>query len=208
MTLEKTKLAKIDMPSDHRSQSRKHPLTAPHTDWLARAKLCVSPNRDKRPDHVTVDLLVIHNISLPPSDFGGRWIEDFFLNKLDATAHPYFATIADLSVSSHFLIHRNGELVQFVAMSDRAWHAGASCFEEREACNDYSIGIELEGCDDIPFTEAQYLQLAQLTKEIMHLYPAITPERVVGHSDIAPGRKTDPGPCFDWARLRSDLGTV
>jgi AmpD protein len=196
------------MPSDHRSQSVKRHLGTPNTDWLARAKQCVSPNQDPRPEQVTVDLLVIHNISLPPGDFGGRWIEDFFLNKLDATAHPYFASITDLCVSSHFLILRDGELVQFVAMSHRAWHAGASCFEEREACNDFSIGIELEGSDDIPFTEAQYLQLAQVTKEIMHVYPAITSDRIVGHSDIAPGRKTDPGPCFDWARLRSHLGTV
>jgi AmpD protein len=175
-------------------------------DWLAGARRCPSPNRDARPESCPVNLLVIHNISLPPEEFGGQWIEDLFLNRLDPQAHPYFAEIADLAVSAHLLIRRDGEMVQFVPLSERAWHAGQSCFEGLERCNDYSIGIELEGSDQQAFTDAQYHRLIEVTREIMRCYPDITPERIAGHSDIAPGRKTDPGPRFDWERYRGALG--
>lgn len=164
-----------------------------------------SPNFDDRPNEGDVSLLVIHNISLPPGEFGGPWIEDFFLNRLDPGVHAYFSEIHELKVSAHLLIRRDGEIIQFVPLNKRAWHAGVSCFEERDRCNDFSIGIELEGCDDKPFSEAQYQALARVTRWIQAQYPAIDEQRIVGHSDIAPGRKTDPGACFDWARFRSML---
>jgi AmpD protein len=154
---------------------------------------------------MAVELLVIHNISLPPGDFGGPWVEQLFLNQLDPAGHPYFQTIAGLRVSAHVLIRRDGEALQFVDLSDRAWHAGASRFQGRENCNDFSIGIELEGTDSCPFTDAQYERLVAFTRTILRAYPAIGPGQVVGHEHIAPGRKTDPGPCFDWERY---LGTV
>ncbi len=157
-----------------------------------------SPNQDDRPHGSVIDLLVIHNISLPPGEFGGHWIDDLFLNRLDPDAHPYFADIAERQVSSHLLIRRDGELLQYVPLQRRAWHAGASCFEGRECCNDFSIGIELEGDDTTPYTDNQYATLTKTTSEIIKLFPAITPDRITGHSDIAPGRKTDPGPAFDW----------
>ncbi len=161
-----------------------------------------SPNKDCRPQDCSVDLLVIHNISLPPGEFGGPWIDDLFMNRLDPSAHPYFATIASHRVSSHLLIRRDGELIQYVPLNMRAWHAGESCFNNQERCNDFSIGIELEGSDNSEFTDAQYSTLADVTREIQRLYPAITTERITGHSDIAPGRKTDPGPKFDWGRYK------
>lgn len=167
-----------------------------------------SPNQDSRPEGCAIDLLVIHNISLPPGKFGGPWIDDLFLNRLDPDAHPYFAGIASQQVSSHLLIRRDGELLQYVPLHMRAWHAGASCFGNRECCNDFSIGIELEGSDDHSFTEDQYKTLALTTGEIMRLFPAITPDRIQGHSDIAPGRKTDPGPEFDWDYYRKLLTTT
>ncbi|MGB5834008.1 MAG: 1,6-anhydro-N-acetylmuramyl-L-alanine amidase AmpD [Thiohalocapsa sp.] len=170
---------------------------------LPQARQSPSPNHEERPDGASIDLLVIHNISLPPNEFGGPWIESLFHNRLDTAAHPYFARIARVRVSAHLLIRRDGELVQFVDLRKRAWHAGDSCFHGRTACNDYSIGIELEGADDSPFTDAQYVCLAQVTKEIMQRFQAISPERIVGHSEIAPGRKTDPGPAFDWERYRA-----
>ena len=148
---------------------------------------------------------MIHNISLPPDEFGGPWIEDLFLNRLDPNAHPYFAGIAGLTVSAHLLIRRDGELVQFVPLDRRAWHAGASCFLGQEKCNDYSIGIELEGSDHQPYTDAQYDTLVTVTRQIMARYPGIGLQRIAGHSDIAPERKTDPGPHFDWARYRAAL---
>lgn len=154
---------------------------------------------------MVVDLLVIHNISLPPGVFGGPWIEDLFLNRLDPEAHPYFPAIADLRVSAHLLIRRAGELVQFVDLRERAWHAGASIFAGRANCNDFSLGIELEGTDAMPFTDAQYRCLIRVTQEILRAFPAIAPGRIVGHADIAPGRKTDPGPCFDWKRYLGNL---
>ena len=173
--------------------------------WLQTARRCISPNQDERPVDAKLDLLVIHNISLPPGQYGGAWIEDLFLNRLDTAAHPYFAGIAGLRVSAHLLIRRDGELVQFVPFHRRAWHAGVSSYQGRTACNDYAIGIELEGSDDEPFTDIQYRRLAAVTQTLVQAYPDIIPERIVGHSDIAPGRKTDPGPFFDWARYRTDL---
>ncbi|OGA49464.1 MAG: N-acetyl-anhydromuranmyl-L-alanine amidase [Betaproteobacteria bacterium RIFCSPLOWO2_12_FULL_62_13] len=163
-----------------------------------------SPNSDDRPAGCAVELLVIHAISLPPGEFGGPDVIELFLNRLDPRAHPYYATIADLRVSAHFLIRRDGEFVQFVACEKRAWHAGASKWRERERCNDFSIGVELEGCDQAPFEDAQYAALATLTRALKARYPIAD---IVGHSEIAPGRKSDPGPHFDWARYRAMLRT-
>jgi N-acetyl-anhydromuramoyl-L-alanine amidase len=173
--------------------------------WLARARRQPSPNCDPRPDPDDISLLVIHGISLPPGRFGGDAIERLFTSTLDPQAHPYFAQIAALRVSAHLLIDRRGRVTQYVPFALRAWHAGISRFGERERCNDFSIGIELEGTDTKPYTQRQYRALAACVRVIMARYPAITPERIVGHSDIAPGRKTDPGPAFDWARLRALL---
>jgi AmpD protein len=159
-----------------------------------------SPNCDERPVDCAVELIVIHNISLPPGEFGGPGIIDLFSNRLDSTAHPYFAAIAGLRVSAHILIRRDGELFQFVSCNKRAWHAGVSNWRGRERCNDYSIGIELEGADDIPFEDIQYENLAAVTRLLKAHYPIVD---IVGHSDIAPGRKTDPGPHFDWTRYRA-----
>ena len=174
--------------------------------WLAGAEQRPSPNQDARPPDTAIDLLVIHNISLPPGEFGGDWIDALFLNRLDPNAHPYFAPIASVRVSAHLLIRRDGRLIQYVACERRAWHAGVSSFQGRERCNDYSIGIELEGTDETPFTEAQYARLVACTHQIRRHYPAITDARIVGHADIAPGRKTDPGPAFDWLRYRRAIG--
>ncbi len=148
-------------------------------------------------------MLVVHNISLPPEQFGGSYIEDFFCNKLDCTIHPYFETIKDLQVSAHLLIKRDGAVVQFVPFNKRAWHAGRSEFKGQVECNDFSIGIELEGSDHINYDKRQYEVLAQVTELLLQAYPAMNPERIVGHSDIAPGRKTDPGPSFDWPKYKN-----
>lgn len=172
---------------------------------IPQARQLPSPNHDARPDGSVVDLLVIHAISLPPAEFGGPYIDQLFTNCLTADAHPYFAGLQGLRVSSHLLIRRDGELVQYVPLARRAWHAGVSRWGGRSACNDFSIGIELEGCDDRGFAEAQYLRLHAVVRAIRAAYPAITPERVVGHCHIAPERKTDPGPYFDWQRLRVAL---
>jgi len=173
--------------------------------WLKEAIPCPSPNRDQRPGDTEIRLLVIHNISLPPGEFGGPWIQDLFLNKLDPQQHPYFQEIAQLQVSAHMLIRRDGALIQFVPLEQRAWHAGVSCFQDQERCNDFSIGIELEGCDEKDFTDIQYQVLAAATRSIQALYPTIEQDHIVGHSDIAPGRKTDPGPHFDWDKYRTLL---
>lgn len=165
---------------------------------LTSAKWCPSPNYNHRPSGANISLLVIHNISLPPRQFGGEYIESFFQNRLPREDHPYFAEIADLQVSAHLLIKRSGEVVQFVSFDQRAWHAGVSSFESETNCNDFSIGIELEGCDDLPYTSDQYTTLIQVTRLLMQHYPLITPSRIVGHDQIAPGRKTDPGAAFDW----------
>lgn len=165
----------------------------------------LSPNCDERPAETLIDTIIVHGISLPPGEFGGESIIDLFTNRLDPTAHPYFATIAEMKVSAHVLIRRDGELIQFVPFAKRAWHAGESNFLGRTRCNDFSIGIELEGTDSIPYEEAQYQQLAKLILQLQKLYPAITNQRIIGHSDVAPGRKTDPGPIFDWDYLKNLL---
>jgi AmpD protein len=148
---------------------------------------------------------VIHNISLPPGQFDTQAVERFFCNQLDCSEHPYYQEIEGLQVSAHLLIERTGRVVQFVPFNKRAWHAGLSSFAGRERCNDFSIGIELEGTDDQPFTDEQYLQLTKITQQLVSVYPSITPDRITGHSDIASGRKTDPGPCFDWGRYLNSL---
>ena len=173
--------------------------------WLTQARRVRSPNFEPRPAGCEPDLLVIHNISLPPGCYGGDCIEQLFTNCLDWDGHPYFGRIRGLEVSAHLLIRRTGEVLQFVDLLHRAWHAGESCFEGRENCNDFSVGLELEGTDDDPYTDAQYSVLAAVTRILQGRFPAITPNRIVGHSDIAPGRKTDPGPAFDWRRYRASL---
>lgn len=173
--------------------------------WLEGATRRHSPNQDARPAPADVSLLVVHGISLPPGEFGGPWIEALFTNRLDFGAHPYFAGLRNLRVSSHLVIRRDGEIVQYVPFHARAWHAGASRFAGRERCNDFSVGVELEGADTVPYADAQYAALAAVARALMRAYPRITPERIAGHSDIAPGRKTDPGPAFDWTRFRADL---
>ena len=193
---------------DRTSKAGLNARTLRNTGRVAGARWCASPNYGERPDGKTPSLLVVHNISLPPGEFSGDAIEQFFCNQLDASAHPYFQTIADLKVSSHLLIRRDGSVLQFVNLWDRAWHAGRSSFQGEEECNDFSIGIELEGTDDIPYEDAQYAKLADLAVDIMQAWPAITPDRMTGHSDIAPGRKTDPGPAFDWPRFRRELARV
>lgn len=172
---------------------------------LQGVRFVASPNCDARPVAEDVSLLVIHGISLPPGEFGGPGIEQLFGNRLDPEEHPFYAEIAGLRVSSHVVIRRDGELLQFVPMHQRAWHAGVSAFEGRERCNDYAIGIELEGTDDVAYTDAQYAALTGVTQAIQRRYPAIDEDHIVGHADIAPGRKTDPGPVFDWQRYRELL---
>lgn len=173
--------------------------------WILGARRCPSPNCDPRPEECGIDLVVLHGISLPPGKFGNAYVEAFFCNRLDPDIDPYFLQISHLNVSAHLYIRRDGELVQFVPFSHRAWHAGESVFCGRERCNDFSIGIELEGSDDVPYEEAQYRRLISLLKLLMKAWPEITPNRIAGHSDIAPGRKTDPGPAFDWNRVRAEL---
>jgi len=174
-------------------------------NWLAGVRRVNSPNYDARPGSAAIDLLVIHAISLPPGQFGGGNIEQFFTNCLNHDAHAYFAGLRDVTVSAHFLVDREGVVTQFVALADRAWHAGASKWRERTACNDFSLGIELEGCDEQPFTSPQYAALSELIKRLRRRYPQLDEHAIVGHSTIAPGRKTDPGPYFDWARLAQSL---
>lgn len=176
-----------------------------HQGKLIKQKFLPSPHFDQRPDNEKISLLIIHYISLPPEQFGNHFIEDFFLGKLDKTAHPYFEDIADLKVSAHCLIKRTGDVIQFVNFNDRAWHAGVSCFEGREKCNDFAIGIELEGSNNQPFTEVQYQSLILLSRELMKNYPAITKNRIVGHCHVSPGRKIDPGQFFDWQKYLSQL---
>jgi N-acetyl-anhydromuramoyl-L-alanine amidase len=173
------------------------------TGWLQPARWLPSPNCDDRPAGTEPDLIVVHGISLPPGEFGGPWIDRLFTNTLPPEAHPYFATIVDLRVSAHLLLRRDGEIVQYVPFHRRAWHAGVSSWAGRERCNDYSIGIELEGADHLPYESAQYAMLARVIALLCRAYSRISPDRVVGHSDVAPGRKSDPGLAFDWPRLRS-----
>ena len=166
--------------------------------WLREGVRIDSPNFDDRPGGEKISMIVVHAISLPPSQFGGDGIVRFFTNTLDPADHPYFQSISNLRVSAHFLIRRDGSLIQFVSCGKRAWHAGASFWNGRQRCNDFSLGIELEGDDEIPFEEAQYIRLAELIESLRKNYPIDT---VVGHSDISPGRKTDPGPFFNWSRI-------
>jgi AmpD protein len=176
-----------------------------HAEWLHGARRVHSPNWDERPPACDPDLIVIHSISLPEGEFGTPHVEALFCNALDGRAHESFPEISELRVSAHAFIGRDGRVVQFVPFSKRAWHAGVSRHAGRDCCNDFSIGIELEGCDWQPFEEVQYRQLATLLRLLMGAWPAIGVDRVIGHSDIAPGRKTDPGPHFDWQKLRGLL---
>ena len=174
----------------------------PQTGLLGGARFVRSPNFDARPPGATPEVLILHSISLPPGEYGGTEIERFFCNALDKAAHPYFAEICNMRVSAHLLIRRTGEAIQFVPLQERAWHAGVSNCEGRTCVNDFSIGVELEGTDDSVFEDIQYQALSSVTRSILAAYPAITPSRIYGHSDISPGRKTDPGPFFDWQRYR------
>ena len=181
------------------------PVIDPESGLHLAARQVPSPNYDDRPPGVSIEALIIHAISLPPGEFGGGFIEDFFCNRLAIDKHPYFAEIAGLRVSSHFFITRQGELVQFVPVHKRAWHAGVSCCMGREAVNDFSVGIELEGCDENTFTDVQYEVLDELTRTLVRDIGSLSIDNIYGHSDIAPGRKTDPGPGFDWERYRLAL---
>jgi AmpD protein len=174
----------------------------PTSGLMHGIRFVASPNFDARPQGVAPDLIVVHGISLPPGEFGGLWIDRLFTNTLPVDAHPYFAEIGPLRVSSHLVIARDGRLTQYVKFNDRAWHAGPSSFEGRTACNDFSVGIELEGTDTLPYEPAQYTALARSIAVLCAAYPSLSPGRVAGHSDIAPGRKTDPGPAFDWPHAR------
>ena len=180
-------------------------FTIDDAGWCRELRRAACTNFDARPEGAAIDLLVIHNISLPPGEFGGDQIEDLFANRLDCDAHPYFDQLRGLRVSAHFLIRRDGSAVQFVSTNERAWHAGLSIFNGRERCNDFSIGIELEGTDSDDFCDAQYRTLAALSDALMLRHPI---SDVRGHEHIAPGRKTDPGPHFDWARFRADLSAL
>lgn len=173
--------------------------------WLTGVRRNPSPNFEPRPTECVPELLVIHNISLPPGCYEGDCVEQFFTNCLDWDAHPFFDEIRNVQVSAHLLIRRDGELVQFVSFDDRAWHAGQSSYLGRENCNDFSIGIELEGCDDEPYCAVQYAELIAVTTALIEHYSALTAEHITGHSAIAPGRKTDPGPAFDWQRYLQAL---
>lgn len=168
------------------------------TGLLSGATYLPSPNCNARPQGIMIDTVIVHGISLPPGEFNTGAIEEFFCERLDFSTHPYFETIANLHVSAHLLIDREGKIIQFVPFNQRAWHAGQSTFQGKDNCNDYSIGIELEGTDEVPYEKIQYERLAEVTAALLLAYPALTRKRVVGHSDIAPGRKTDPGPMFDW----------
>ncbi len=172
---------------------------------IESARQCPSPNQDERPAGFAAELIVVHGISLPPGDYAGSQIEQLFTNCLDWDAHPYFGEIRGMEVSAHLLVRRDGELVQFVPCDRRAWHAGQSCFRGRTTCNDFSIGVELEGEDEVPYDDRQYTVLARVIRALMKAYPDISARHIAAHSDIAPGRKTDPGPAFDWLRLYDEL---
>ena len=178
----------------------------PQTGRLQQAQFIASPNVDERPGQIAPELIVVHNISLPPNQFGGPYIEQLFTNQLNPADHPYFAEIKHLQVSAHVLIRRDGSLLQFVPFHQRAWHAGKSSWRGRERCNDFSIGIELEGADDVPYEVVQYQQLAQLIKALLDCYRTIDANAITGHSDIAPGRKSDPGDAFNWDTLHQLIG--
>ncbi len=170
--------------------------------WLKTAKRVESPNCDERPSDMQPELIVVHGISLPPNEYGGPHIEALFTNRLNPNDHPFFSQICTLRVSAHLLIRRDGSLIQFVPFDKRAWHAGESCYQGRSRCNDFSIGIELEGVDDLPYESAQYQALSEVVRYLVDGYETLSIEHIVGHSDIAPGRKTDPGDAFDWALFK------
>jgi AmpD protein len=172
--------------------------------WLTTTKHIPSSNFDNRADVNDISLLVIHCISLPAGEFGGDYISDLFCNQLDPNSHPYFKTIYQLKVSAHLLIRRSGEILQYVAFDKRAWHAGVSNYQGREKCNDFSIGIELEGTETVPYTDEQYQQLNSVIDVLLETYPKLSRQDVIGHSDIAPDRKTDPGTSFDWSRIEAE----
>lgn len=176
--------------------------------WLLAARHCPSPNCNARPFGMAVDALVVHGITLPPGHFGGGYVDALFTNQLDGPAHPYFARVAATRVSAHVLIARTGAVTQYVSFDARAWHAGQSSLAGRTAVNDFGVGVELEGTDDCPYTPAQYARLGQLAAALMRYYPAITRRRIVAHSDISPGRKTDPGPAFDWCWFERALAAA
>lgn len=186
-----------DVMAEHNSQSDQPAMPE---GWLSGVQRVESPNHDLRPEAAPIDLVVIHAISLPPGEFGGDGVTQLFTNGLNPEAHPYYAEIANLKVSAHFFIRRDGGLIQFVPLTARAWHAGLSNWQGRERCNDFSVGIELEGDDNTPFEDAQYQTLGQLLQDLQANLPI---KAVTSHSHIAPGRKTDPGPCFEWATVRS-----
>ncbi len=185
-------------------QSVKYAIS-PGAGMLRPATQCPSPNQDERPPGVLPELIVLHGISLPPGEFGGPHVRNLFTNSLDPTEHPYFREIEGICVSSHLFIDRQGDVVQFVPFGRRAWHAGVSRFRGRNACNDFSIGIELEGSDEAEYTSPQYAELIAIVSALMGTYWHITPRHIAAHSDVAPGRKTDPGPAFDWMRLYDGL---
>jgi N-acetyl-anhydromuramoyl-L-alanine amidase len=183
--------------------SAAHPLRIdPATGLLVAERQVLSPHFDARPAGAVPDVIIVHGISLPPNEFGGPWIDRLFTGSLPPNAHPYFRAIAGGRVSAHALIRRDGQIVQYVPFGERAWHAGVSQYRGRSSCNDFSVGIELEGADDIPYMERQYEQLAALIVALLAAYPTLSRDQIVGHADVAPGRKTDPGPSFDWERLR------
>jgi AmpD protein len=186
------------------SMSHHHILDVDATSgYLTQVRQVASPNFDARPGSIAPDLIVVHGISMPPDEFGGPWIDALFTNTLPVDAHPHFKEVVALRVSSHLLIRRDGEIVQYVSFNERAWHAGASNYCGRERCNDFSIGVELEGADTIAYEPIQYRVLANTIDALCSAYSSLSRERVVGHSDIAPGRKTDPGESFDWPRLKA-----
>ena len=175
---------------------------------LTQATWCPSENYNERPDESDISLLVVHNISLPPGEFGGPYIQALFCNTLDCRADPSFDSLQGLKVSAHLFIRRSGEIIQFVPFNKRAWHAGVSAYEGREQCNDFSIGIELEGTDELPYEPIQYQMLADVTSALIKHYPKMNLERMAGHCDIAPGRKTDPGDAFDWSLFKKQISKV
>ena len=200
-------LSILNLKGQHRVRRRKSAPRAlsvdPANGILPQARQVPSPNFDARPQGMAAELIVVHGISLPPGEYGGPWIDRLFCNQLPADQHPYFRQIAAMRVSAHLLIRRSGEIVQYVSFNERAWHAGTSAYLGREGCNDFSIGIELEGVDDEAYTDAQYVNLAVVVRALCAAYPALSAQRLVGHSDIAPGRKSDPGAAFDWPRARA-----
>ncbi len=175
------------------------------TGLLVNVRQVLSPYFNERPGGIPPELIVLHGISLPPGEFGGPWIDRLFTGNLPWEAHPYFKRIEGLKASSHVVIDRNGAVTQYVPFGKRAWHAGTSSYRGREGCNDFSVGIELEGADETPYTQLQYANLSALIAALIAAYPSLSSEHIAGHSDVAPGRKTDPGPAFDWARLRAAL---